>query len=57
MEGGDPTLCQEHDEWAWLPLAVARERVSWPRLRRGMDQVEELLAEDAGDLEDVLRIE
>ena len=57
VEGAEPILCPEHDEWAWLPLAVARDRVSWPRLRRGLDQVEELLAEDAGDLEDVLRIE
>jgi hypothetical protein len=57
VEGSEPALSREHDESAWLPLAVARERVSWPRLRRGMEQVEELLAEDAGSLEDVLRIE
>jgi dATP pyrophosphohydrolase len=58
VEGGEPVLGGEHDGWEWLGLPQARERVSWPRLERGLDHVATLLsADDAGALEDVLRIE
>lgn len=50
-------LSAEHDEGQWLPLAQARARVSWPRLRRGLEDAESLLGSGgAGPLEDVLRV-
>ena len=50
-------LSEEHDEGAWLRLAQARERVSWPRLRRGLEDAEALLGSGgAGPLDDVLRV-
>lgn len=51
-------LSDEHDASEWLPLALARERVAWPRERRALEDIEILLREgNAGSLEDVLRIE
>ncbi len=50
-------LSREHDLGEWLPLAAARVRLSWPRLRRGLNDAAALLAGgDAGPLEDVLGI-
>jgi dATP pyrophosphohydrolase len=57
VEGKEPVLSREHDDWAWLPLPVAKDRVSWPRLRAGIDAIELLLSGGEGPLEDVLRIE
>ena len=57
VEGRDPVLSREHDDWVWLPLEAAKGRVSWPRLRAGIDAIEQLLTEGEGPLEDVLRIE
>ena len=50
------TLSEEHDRWEWLPLSEARARVAWPRERRGLEDIEVLLAGRAGPLEDVLRV-
>ena len=50
-------MSSEHDAFEWLPPHEARARMSWPRLRREIDDVMGLLAEgDAGVLEDVLRV-
>jgi 8-oxo-dGTP pyrophosphatase MutT (NUDIX family) len=47
----------EHDAAEWLPAALARSRLAWPRSRRAIDDVLTLLADGhAGPLEDVLRI-
>jgi dATP pyrophosphohydrolase len=51
------TLSHEHDTSEWLPIGPARERLSWPRSRRALDDLVELLGSgDAGVLEDVLRV-
>ena len=50
----DPALSPEHDGFEWLPLADAMERASWPRYRRALADLEQLLGE--ASLEDVLRI-
>jgi 8-oxo-dGTP pyrophosphatase MutT (NUDIX family) len=54
----DPVLGPEHDAFAWLPLAEARDRCAWPREREAMDHVAHLLRNgvDAGAVEDVLRV-
>jgi 8-oxo-dGTP pyrophosphatase MutT (NUDIX family) len=55
---GDAVLSDEHDLAEWLGLDVARARVSWPRLRRGLEDAERLFAGgDAREVEDVLRVE
>lgn len=56
--GHDPVLGTEHDAFAWLPLAQARDRCAWPREREAMDHVAHLLRNgtDAGAVEDVLRV-
>ena len=49
-------LSREHDRAEWLTPAVARLRVAWPRIRRGLDDAASLLGDGhAGALEDVLR--
>ena len=50
------TLSEEHDRWEWLPLPEARARVAWPRERRGLEDIEVLLAGRGGPLDDVLRV-
>lgn len=51
------TLSAEHDAAEWLPPARARERMSWPRVRREIDDAVALLGGgSAGVLEDVLAI-
>lgn len=51
------TLSAEHDAAEWLPPAQARERMSWPRIRREIDDAVALLGGGgAGVLEDVLAI-
>jgi hypothetical protein len=41
----------------WLPLPAARERLAWPRERRALADVDELLAAGAaGPLDDVLLV-
>jgi dATP pyrophosphohydrolase len=59
MVSGTPavTVSHEHDRAEWLPMAEARVRMAWPRCRRALDDIAELLAGgDAGPLEDVLRV-
>ena len=59
MVSGTPavTVSNEHDRAEWLPIAEARARMAWPRCRRALDDIAELLAGgDAGPLEDVLRV-
>jgi len=51
-------LSTEHDASEWLLPALARERMSWPRVRREIDDAVALLGGgDAGGLEDVLTIQ
>lgn len=50
------TLSHEHDDHLWLGLSEARDRASWPRLRRAIDAFGELIDGDGGVLLDVLRI-
>ena len=50
-------LSHEHDASEWLSIGLAREQFSWPRSRRALDDLLELLGSgDAGVLEDVLRV-
>lgn len=50
-------LSVEHDRCEWLPVTAARERLAWPRERRGLEDVMILLAGGtAGPLEDVLAV-
>jgi 8-oxo-dGTP pyrophosphatase MutT (NUDIX family) len=47
----------EHDAFEWLPSAEAQRRFTWPRERRAVDDILELLGTgDAGPVEDVLRV-
>jgi len=53
----EAVLAEEHDEAAWVPLAAAIPRLSWPRSRAAVADIAILLATgDAGSVEDVLRI-
>jgi len=50
-------LCPEHDAHEWLPPGAARERMSWPRIRREITDAVRLVGRgDGGTLEDVLKI-
>jgi 8-oxo-dGTP pyrophosphatase MutT (NUDIX family) len=50
-------LSEEHDDGQWLRLEEAKARVSWPRLRRGLEDAEALVGlGGAGPLDDVLRV-
>jgi 8-oxo-dGTP pyrophosphatase MutT (NUDIX family) len=51
-------LSTEHDAFEWLPPGAARERMSWPRIRREITDAVRLVGRgEAGVLEDVLRVE
>lgn len=51
------TISGEHDAAEWLPPALARGRLAWPRSRRALDDILNLLPDgDAGPLEDLLRL-
>ena len=55
--GAEPTVSDEHDAAEWLAPAAARARLSWPRSRRALEDIEVLLAAGhAGPMEDLLRI-
>jgi 8-oxo-dGTP pyrophosphatase MutT (NUDIX family) len=55
--GAAPRLSAEHDRAEWLAPADARNRFSWPRERRALEDVLSILGGgDAGLLEDVLRV-
>ena len=50
-------LGPEHDRYEWLAPETARLRLAWPRERRALDDILELLGTgDAGAVEDVLRV-
>lgn len=50
-------LSDEHDAHQWLDPDAARALASWPRLRRAIDALTELIDGDGGVLLDVLRID
>jgi dATP pyrophosphohydrolase len=57
VEQGEVTLSDEHDAYEWLSLPAAQNRVSWPRERRGLEDIAIIFAKgDAGNLEDVLLV-
>lgn len=52
-----PALSSEHDAHVWLAPGAARERFSWPRERRALDDILSILGGGtAGLLDDVLRV-
>jgi dATP pyrophosphohydrolase len=53
-----PSLGEEHDAFAWLPLGEAMERCAWPREREAFSHIAHLLrnGRDGGAVEDVLRV-
>lgn len=54
----DPRLSTEHDRFTWSAISAATQQASWPRLRRAIEAVEELLVDArARVLGDVLRID
>ena len=56
-KGGAVTLSPEHDRAEWLTLADASVRCAWPRERRALDDIRQLLRSGSAEaLEDVLRI-
>lgn len=55
--GATAIISDEHDAAEWLPVGAARTRLSWPRSRRALDDIEALLAAGhAGPMEDLLRV-
>jgi dihydroneopterin triphosphate diphosphatase len=53
----DVRIGPEHDRYEWLSPPEARTRFSWPRERRAVDDIVQLLGSgDAGAVEDVLRV-
>lgn len=51
------TLSAEHDRSEWLPVDEALKRLTWPRSRRALEDVRDMLGTgDAGPAEDVLRV-
>ena len=58
MVGDGPVaLSAEHDGAEWMAFAQAADRFAWPRERRALEDIRQLLGTgSAGPLEDVLRI-
>jgi dATP pyrophosphohydrolase len=55
--GATPLLSEEHDDYAWLPLAGAAPRFAWPREHRAIADILSILGGgDGGLLDDVLRV-
>lgn len=55
---GPVRLSHEHDQSEWLTLSAAASRLAWPRERRGLEDIQILLARGtAGPLEDVLLVD
>jgi dATP pyrophosphohydrolase len=51
-------LSDEHDSYEWLEAVGAAARFTWPRERRAVDDITQLLASGgAGSVEDVLAID
>lgn len=56
--GVEVRLSAEHDRFTWSATSAARQQASWPRLRRAIAAVEDLLVDPRGrTLGDVLRID
>lgn len=56
-DGAHVATGSEHDAAEWLTLPAARERLAWPRERRALDDVAQLLGGgSSGPLEDVLHV-
>ncbi|HVZ76944.1 MAG TPA: ATPase, T2SS/T4P/T4SS family, partial [Gemmatimonadaceae bacterium] len=54
---GAVALSAEHQRSEWLSVEDARERVTWPRARRTLDDIARLLGPDTiGMVDDVLRV-
>ena len=50
-------LSAEHDRFTWSATSAAKQQASWPRLRRAIEAVEQLLVDPRAQvLGDVLRI-
>jgi hypothetical protein len=43
--GANPTLDDEHSDFAWVPLEAALERLPWPGQRDGLRAAAALLQE------------
>ena len=57
VERAEVVLSEEHDDFAWLPVEEAKQRFSWPREVRCLDDALFLIGRgNAGALEDVLRV-
>ncbi|MGH7631477.1 MAG: NUDIX hydrolase [Gemmatimonadales bacterium] len=55
--GADIRMGPEHDRFEWLLPAEARDRFTWPRERRALEDLLVLVSwGDAGRMEDVLRV-
>ena len=55
--GAEVGLSPEHDAHEWLPPGAARQRMSWPRIRREITDAVRLVGRgEAGALEDVLKV-
>lgn len=55
--GAEAVLGSEHDLLAWLTFADASARLAWPRERRALEDITQLLSGgNAAALEDVLRV-
>jgi dATP pyrophosphohydrolase len=56
-EPANVVLGDEHQTHAWLSVAEALQRFSWPRERAALREISEILsAGNAGAVEDVLRV-
>jgi dATP pyrophosphohydrolase len=56
-DDADVRIGPEHDRYEWLRPPEARARFTWPRERRAVDDIVQLLGSgDAGAVEDVLRV-
>ena len=54
---GAVALSPEHDAFEWLPPGAARERMSWPRIRREITDAVRLVGRgESGVLEDMLKV-
>jgi 8-oxo-dGTP pyrophosphatase MutT (NUDIX family) len=55
--GAEVRRSGEHDRHDWLPSDAARALMSWPRVRREIDDAVQLLGGGgAGGMEDMLRV-
>lgn len=58
VKGVEARVSPEHDRAEWLSIPAAAGRVAWPRERRALADIQQLLASgDARELEDVLLVD